>query len=80
MLNIKNRETEQAVRELADRLDLSLTETIAVAVRHEMQRLDADRDGYIQQLREAAQRVQAERDPRDWLSDEMLYDADGLPR
>ena len=41
--NIKNRETEAAVRELAGRLGASLTAAVAVVVHHELQRLEDDR-------------------------------------
>lgn len=80
MLNINHPETEQAVRELSERLEVSFTEAITVAVRHELQQLDDNRDGYIRRLANAAQQVRAERNPEDWLSDEALYNANGLPQ
>lgn len=79
MLNIKNRETEAAVRELADRLGASLTEAVTVAVRHELQRLAADRAAYLRQLAQAAARVRAAA-PSAWLTTADLYDDAGLPR
>jgi len=80
MLNIKNRETEAAVRELAGRLGASLTEAVAVAVRHELQRLEDDRTRYLQRVREAATRVRAVSPPPVWLTDADLYDEAGRPR
>lgn len=80
LLNIKNRETEAAVRELADRLGASLTEAVAVAVHHELQRLEDDRTRYLQRVRGAATRVRAVSPPLVWLTDADLYDAAGRPR
>lgn len=80
MLNIKNRETEAAVRELAGRLGASLTEAVAVAVRHELQRLEDDRAAYVRQIQQAAARVRAASAPPAWLTDADLYDEAGLPR
>ena len=78
MLNIKNQEAEAAVRELAGRLGSSLTE--AVAVRHELRRLEDDQLAYLQRLREAAAQVRAASPPLAWLADADLYDEAGLPR
>lgn len=80
MLNIKNRETETAVRELACRLGASLTEAITVAVRHELQRLEDDQTTYLQRVQEAAAQLQAVSPPSDWLGDTDLYDEAGLPQ
>lgn len=78
MLNIKNPETEAAVRELAGRLGASLTEAVAVAVRHELQRLEDDRNVYMRRVREAAAQVRAASAPPTWLTDADLYDEAGL--
>ena len=80
MLNIKNRETEAAVRELAGRLGASLTAAVAVAVRHELQRLEDDRNAYLRRLREAAAQVRAVSASPVWLTDADLYDDAGRPR
>ncbi|MEI2806923.1 MAG: type II toxin-antitoxin system VapB family antitoxin [Albidovulum sp.] len=80
MLNIKNRETEAAVRELAGRLGASLTDAVAVAVRHELRRLEDDRAAYLRRLGEAAARVRAASPPPAWPTDADLYDEAGLPR
>ncbi len=80
MLNIKNRETEAAVRELAGRLGASLTEAVAVAVRHELRRLEDDRAGYLRRVQQAAEQVRASSTPLEWLTESDLYDDIGLPR
>jgi hypothetical protein len=80
MLNIKNRETEAAVRELADRLGASLTEAVAVAVRRELRRLEDDRAAYLRRVREAAAQVRAASPPSAWPTNADLYDEAGLPR
>ena len=66
MLNIKNRETEAAVRELAGRLGAGLTEAVAVAVRHELRRLEDDRVAYLRRIEEAAAAVRAVSAPPAW--------------
>lgn len=80
LLNIKNREAEAAVRELAGRLGASLTAAVAVAVHHELQRLEDDRTRYLQRVREAATHVRAVSPPLVWLTDADLYDDAGRPR
>jgi hypothetical protein len=80
MLNIKNRETEAAVRELAGRLGASLTEAVAVAVRHELRRLEDDQATYLRQVQQAAARVRGASTPAAWLTEADLYDDAGLPR
>lgn len=80
MLNIKNRDTEAAVRTLASQLGTSLTEAIHQAVQHELQRLADDRALYLEQLQQAATRVRAASDPQTWLSETDLYDEAGLPQ
>ena len=41
-LNIKDRETEEVVRQLAKRTGLSITEAVRQAAAAELQRMDAD--------------------------------------
>lgn len=78
--NIKNRETEAAVRELAGRLGASLTAAVAVVVHHELQRLEDDRTCYLQRVREAATQLRAVSPPPVWLPDADPYDEAGRPR
>ena len=80
MLNIKNQETEAAVRKLAQRLGSSLTEAVAVAVHHELQRLETEQTAYLRQMQEAATQVRAASAPSLWLSEVDLYDEAGFPR
>jgi hypothetical protein len=80
MLNIKNQETEAAVRKLAQRLGSSLTEAVAVAVQHELQRLETGQAAYLRQMQQAAAQVRAASAPSLWLSEVELYDEAGLPR
>lgn len=80
MLNIKNRETENAVRKLAKQLNVSLTEAVTVAVRHEIERVNGDLESYLKHLRKATKEVRKELHPDDWLDADALYDEDGLPR
>lgn len=80
MLNIKNQETEAAVRKLAQRLGASLTEAVAVAVQHELQRLETEQTAYLRQIQEAATQVRAASAPSLWLSEVDLYDEAGFPR
>lgn len=78
MLNIKNRETENAVRKLAKQLNVSLTEAVTVAVRHEIERMNDDLESYLKRLRKATKEVRKELNPDDWLETDALYDEDGL--
>lgn len=82
-LSIRNPQTEAAVRELAARTGLGLTEAIDMAVRHQLAG---------PQAREAVQEHRRVRidDMREWiaanvdtaliLDEDDLYDANGLPR
>ncbi len=83
-LNIKNEETVRLVRELADRLDVSLTAAITDAVRTRLDGLRAEEpqpafvvDDFLAFARELGDRI-----GHDYLSqdfDEILYDENGLP-
>jgi hypothetical protein len=57
-----------------------LTEAVAVAVRHELQRLEDDRAAYVRRIQQEAARVRAASTPTVWLTDADLYDEAGLPR
>lgn len=82
-LNIRNRETEQAVRDLARRTGLGLTEAIDMAVRAQLDSRDVSQVA-VQRRRERAAQM------RQWLDrhvdvsrirDEAdLYDEHGMPR
>ena len=81
MLNIKNQETEAAIRKLAHRLGASLTEVVAVVVQHELQWLVvSNQAACLRQMQQAAAQVRAASAPSLWLSEVDLYDEAGLPR
>ena len=85
-LNIKNEETVALIRELADRLGVSMTAAVTQAVQHELR---------MQSLTETEIETRAAEMERVWRSigelpgvreylrqdfDEMLYDERGLPK
>lgn len=82
-LSIRNRETEQAVRALASRTGLTLTEAIDMAVRAQLDLTDvsdearAIREAHLHRVFDA---WREDLDVTALLSDEDLYDEDGLPR
>jgi antitoxin VapB len=84
-LNIKNGETEQLIRQLADRLDVSLTAAVTDAVRARLASLEQEQPG----VGAEAQRLLdmwgelGDKLGKDYLSqdfDALLYDERGLPR
>jgi antitoxin VapB len=91
-LNIKSRETEQVVRELARRTGLSITEAVHQAAAEKLRAIDEERRTQhanmtpeqrekLRRLEEIAQRVATlpVLDPRS--ADEILdYDEHGLPK
>lgn len=84
-LNIKNEETVRLVRELADRLGVSMTAAITDAVRSRLETLatsepevDAEADRLLAMWRELGDGL-----GRDYLAqdfDAILYDEMGLPK
>lgn len=58
-LNIKSRETEQVVRELARRTGLSITEAVHQAATEKLRAIDEDREKRRRALREIAERASA---------------------
>lgn len=79
-LNIKNREVEAAIRQLAEQRGVDLTEAVRLAVRHELER---GRNGYesrLARMRSIADRVATLPLLDSRSSDEILgYDDIGLP-
>jgi hypothetical protein len=53
---------------------------VAVAVRHELRRLEDDRVAYLRRIEEAAAAVRSVSAPPAWPTDADLYDEAGLPR
>jgi len=80
MLNIKNIQTESSVRQLAQQLNCSLTEAVRIAVEEKLRQLAAEQGDYIDQVKAAARRVTAVFPPDEFLTDDDLYDDNGLPR
>ena len=58
-LNIKSRETEQVVRELARRTGLSITEAVHQAASEKLRAIDEDRERRRRALYEIAERAKA---------------------
>lgn len=86
-ISIRNEATAGAIRELAARTGLTLTEATDRAVRAELARLGADQDAEtIAERRARMQRFavtiqeRAARGTGPWLTDDDLYDEEGLPR
>ncbi len=86
-ISIRNKGTTSAIRELAARTGLSLTEATDRAVRGELARLEADRahespDDRLARMRRftVAMQARAAAGTGPWVRDEDLYDEDGLPR
>jgi hypothetical protein len=84
-LNIKNAETEQLIRQLADKLDMSLTAAVTDAVRARLCVLEQEQSG----IEAEAQRLLdmwgelGDKLGKDYLSqdfDALLYDERGLPK
>lgn len=71
-LNIKSRETEQVVRDLAKRAGLSITEAVHQAAVEKLRRMDEDRERRRQALYEIIERAKTlpNLDPR--TDDEIL--------
>jgi antitoxin VapB len=77
-LNIKSRETERVVRELAKRTGLPITEAVRRAVVEKLQAIDVDKEARKRALREIIERGRRlpNLDPR--TDDEILgYDERG---
>ena len=58
-LNIKSRETEQVVRDLAKRTGLSITEAVHQAAVEKLRRMDEDRERRRQALYEIIERARS---------------------
>ena len=83
--NIKNAQTEALIRELADKLNVSLTAAVTDAVRARLDGLEqteADHKAEAQRILEMWGEL-GDRLGRDYLSqdfDALLYDEKGLPK
>lgn len=88
-LNIKDEETHELVKELAELKGTSMTFAVKEAVKGEIERERAQREGAAKQRKSRYEllmdfaRTYAERvkDPvHSWEVNDLLYDEDGLPK
>ena len=83
-LNIKDPETNALVAELAALTGRSKTDAVRLAVAAQLAREKARRDQEIEQtlarVREIQREIAAHMRPEDFLTDDDLYDENGLPR
>jgi hypothetical protein len=85
-LNIKNEATVRLIRELADRLGVSMTAAVTDAVQHRLQsvpRTEAEIEEEARRLHDLFASIGDLPGVREYLSqdfDEILYDERGLPR
>lgn len=78
-MNIKDPEVHAAAQRLARRRGVSLTEAVRQAVDEALGRDRTQDDGYVERLLDLARQVREASD-EPYLTDEDLYDEDGLPR
>lgn len=81
-MNIKDPEVHRLARELADRRHTSLTDAVGQALTEALARERAAREDYVERVLAVARRTRAEMDRLglEPLSDDDLYDEQGLPR
>lgn len=81
-MNIKDPAVHAAAAELARRRGISLTEAVRQAVDEALVAERAKREGMAERLMEIGRRARAKADAEGyaWLTDDDLYDEDGLPR
>lgn len=78
-LNIKDPEVYRLAADLAARRGTSMTGAVRAALEEAVERAQADRSGMAERLLEIAARMRA-RGLDDMLTDDDLYDDNGLPR
>jgi hypothetical protein len=76
-LNIKDPEVYELARELATRRGVSMTGAVKDALLASLAASKMSREGVSEALMEIARRSAAQDSP--WLTDDDLYDDDGLP-
>lgn len=77
-LNIKDPEVYRLAADLAARRGTSLTGAVRAALQEAVERARADRSGMAERLMEIGRRSAARPEP--FLTDDDLYDEQGLPR
>jgi hypothetical protein len=83
-IQIRNPEVIRAIRQLAARMGRPITDAVGEAVNAELSRLQRDQEVGIQQrlaaIRDAVERFNALPVVGSLLTDDDLYDEDGLPK
>ena len=77
-MNIKDPEVRRLAVELAERRHTSLTDAVRQALTETLDRERADRAGLAEKLMEIGRSTAAFR--HEFLTDDDLYDEDGLPK
>ncbi|MFT4254240.1 MAG: type II toxin-antitoxin system VapB family antitoxin [Caulobacter sp.] len=82
-LYIRNAEADRLARELIERTGETLTEAVVVALRERLERTPDkadDLEARLARIRAIQDRVAAAPVLREGSDEELLYDADGLPK
>ncbi|MEH0196093.1 type II toxin-antitoxin system VapB family antitoxin [Caulobacter sp. CCNWLY153] len=82
-LYIRNAEADRLARQLTERTGETLTEAVVVALRERLERTPEkvdDLEARLARIRAIQDRVAAARVLREGSDEELLYDADGLPK
>lgn len=77
-LNIKDPEVYRLAAELAGKRGTSMTAAVRDALVDALARREAEVNARVDRMMEAAHRAASVDEP--WLTDDDLYDANGLPR
>jgi len=80
MIQIDNPEAEQAIQQLARHLGIEPADVVAMAVQHELERLDQNRKAFLDEVSRAADAVRSHFPLEQWLDTDSLYDEQGLPK
>ncbi|HEX5086353.1 MAG TPA: type II toxin-antitoxin system VapB family antitoxin [Nocardioides sp.] len=78
-LNIKDPEVYDLASELARRLETSMTNAVRMALREAVERERRVRDDYVERMSQLA-RLTRDASTDQILTDDDIYDHDGLPR
>jgi antitoxin VapB len=82
-LYIRNAEADRLARQLTERTGETLTEAVVVALRERLERTPGgadDIEARLARIRAIQDRVAAAPVLREGSDEELLYDADGLPK
>jgi antitoxin VapB len=78
-LNIKDPEVYDLASELARRLETSMTKAVRTALMEAVERERRLRDDYVERMSQLA-RLTRDASDEPFLTDDDIYDHDGLPR